>query len=149
GGWCGRGDLGCVDAEGSLYITGRLKDVIILGGQNVVPADVEEIVDHVPGVRYSAAIGLDSERTGSQRLVVVAELREAATAAEALSRVGRAGGHRGHRGRGIRPGRVLLVVPSTIPKTSPGKIQRARLAEMIDKGELDERVVYASGAQRD
>src|SRR5262249_32070431 len=141
---------GFVDPEGYLYITGRLKDVIILGGQNVVPADVEEIVDHVSGVRYSAAIGLDSKRTGSQRLVVVGELREAAAPAEALSRLVREVVQRVHRGRRVRPARVLLVAPSTIPKTSSGKIQRARLAEMIDKGELDERVLYASGAaQRD
>jgi len=47
--------------------------VIILGGENVVPTDVEEIVDHVPGIRYSAAVGVDSERTGTQRLYVVAD----------------------------------------------------------------------------
>src|SRR5256884_123683 len=97
-GWLRTGDLGFVDAEGYLYITGRLKDIIILGGENIVPADVEEIVDHVPGVRYSAAVGVDSERTGTQRLYVVAELRDAAAAAgqtlvrEIVQRV--------HRGRG-------------------------------------------------
>src|SRR5215813_2882608 len=63
-GWLRTGDLGFVDAEGYLYVTGRLKDIIIVGGQNIVPADVEEIVDHVPGVRYSAAVGVDSERAG-------------------------------------------------------------------------------------
>ena len=75
-GWLRTGDLGFVDAEGYLYVTGRLKDVIILGGQNIVPADVEEIVDRVDGVRYSAAVGIENERTGSQRLHVVAEVRE-------------------------------------------------------------------------
>ena len=75
-GWLRTGDLGFLDAEGFLYVTGRLKDVIILGGENVIPADIEEVVDHVPGVRYSAAVGIDSERTGTQRLHVVAEVRE-------------------------------------------------------------------------
>ena len=74
-GWLRTGDLGFLDADGHLFITGRLKDVIILGGANVVPADIEEVVDSVPGVRYSAAVGLDSERTGTQRLHVVAEVR--------------------------------------------------------------------------
>ena len=75
-GWLRTGDLGFVDAEGYLYVSGRLKDLIFLGGENIVPTDVEEIVDHLQGVRYSAAVGLESERTGSQRLYVVAEVRE-------------------------------------------------------------------------
>ena len=53
-GWLRTGDLGFIDREGYLFVTGRLKDLIIVGGENIVPADVEETVDHVPGVRYSA-----------------------------------------------------------------------------------------------
>jgi len=137
-GWLRTGDLGFVDAEGFLYVTGRLKDIIIVGGQNIVPADVEEIVDHVPGVRYSAAVGVNSERTGTQRLHVVAELREATADAgsvvrEIVQRV--------HGGLGHRPARVLLVQPSTIPKTSSGKIQRSRLVQMIESDELADRVI--------
>src|SRR5438132_554026 len=71
-GWLRTGDLGFVDAEGFLYISGRLKDVMILGGANVVPSDIEDVVDEVPGIRYSAAVGIESERTGTQRLHVVA-----------------------------------------------------------------------------
>src|SRR5712691_312404 len=56
-GWLRTGDLGFVDKEGFLFVTGRLKDLIILAGENVPPADVEEIVDQVDGVRYSAAVG--------------------------------------------------------------------------------------------
>jgi len=142
-GWLRTGDLGFVDDEGFLYITGRLKDVIILGGENVLPADIEEIVDHVPGVRYSAAVGLDSERTGTQRLHVVAEVRSEsaddgehhALVREIVSRV--------HASRGHRPARVLLVRTGTIPKTSSGKIQRSRLAQMIQGDELRDRVVYS------
>jgi acyl-CoA synthetase (AMP-forming)/AMP-acid ligase II len=139
-GWLRTGDLGFLDPEGFLYITGRLKDVIIIGGENVVPADVEEVVDQVPGVRYSAAVGIDSERTGSQRLYVVAELRDGAgdlagLAREIVQRVHRAAGH--------RPARVLLVQPSTIPKTSSGKIQRSRLVQMIQGGDLRDRILNA------
>jgi len=140
-GWLRTGDLGFIDAEGYLYVTGRLKDVIIVGGQNIVPADVEEIVDHVPGVRYSAAVGVDSERTGTQRLYVVAEVRDVAADATAGQGLVREIVQRVHREKGHRPARVLLVQPSTIPKTSSGKIQRSRLAEMIHTGELRERIV--------
>ena len=147
-GWLRTGDLGFVDAEGFLYVTGRLKDVIILGGENVIPADIEEIVDHVPGVRYSAAVGVESARTGTQRLHVVAEVREQAADSDAHSRLVREIVQRVREGRGHRPARVLLVLPSTIPKTSSGKIQRSRLGEMIAREELGDRIVYSSGAQR-
>jgi acyl-coenzyme A synthetase/AMP-(fatty) acid ligase len=106
-----------------------------------VPTDIEEIVDHVPGIRYSAAVGVDSERTGTQRLYVVAELRDAAADAAAGQTIAREIVQRVHRGRGHRPARVLLVRPSTIPKTSSGKIQRSRLVEMIQAGEIADFVV--------
>jgi fatty-acyl-CoA synthase len=148
-GWLRTGDLGFVDREGYLFVTGRLKDLIIVGGENIVPVDVEEIVDHIPGVRYSAAVGIDSERTGSQRLHVVAEVREGADDTEALSGIVREIVQRVHQGRGHRPARVLLVRPGTIPKTSSGKIQRSRLGQMIAGGELGDRLVYSSGAHRE
>ena len=148
-GWLRTGDLGFVDAEGYLFVTGRLKDLIILGGENLVPADVEEIVDHVAGVRYSAAIGIDSERTGSQRLHVVAEVREADGGREALTGLVREIVQRVHHTRGHRPARVLLVAPGTIPKTSSGKIQRSRLVEMVASSALGERLLYSSGAHRE
>src|SRR6266481_5032026 len=145
-GWLRTGDLGFLDSEGYLFVTGRLKDLIIMGGKNVVPVDVEEIVDHVPGVRYSAAVGIESERTGSQRLYVVAEVREGTEEIERLRGVVREVVQRVHRGTGYRPARVLLVKPSTIPKTSSGKIQRSRLVQMITNNELGERIVHGSGS---
>jgi acyl-CoA synthetase (AMP-forming)/AMP-acid ligase II len=142
GGWLRTGDLGFVDEEGFLYVTGRLKDVIILGGVNVLPADVEETVDGVPGVRYSAAVGLDSERAGTQRLHVVAEVRNDGASHDEYHGLVREIVSRVHKTQGHRPARVLLVRASTIPKTSSGKIQRSRLAQMIEGGQLHDRVVY-------
>ena len=109
---------------------------------------MEEIVDQVPGVRYSAAVGIESDRTGTQRLHVVAEVREQAGDAESLSRLVREIVQRVREGRGHRPARVLLVRPGTIPKTSSGKIQRSRLAEMIERDELAESLLHASGTPR-
>jgi len=148
-GWLRTGDLGFFDSEGYLFVTGRLKDLIILGGENLIPADIEEIVDHVPGVRYSAAVGIESERTGSQRLHVVAEVREPAADAVVMSQLVREIVQRVYHGRGHRPAKVLLVQPSTIPKTSSGKIQRSRLGQMIAGNELADRILYPSGAHRD
>src|SRR5206468_299558 len=117
-GWLRTGDLGFLDREGFLFINGRLKDLIILGGANLVPIDIEEIVDHVPGVRYSAAVGIESERTGSQRLYVVAEVREGTEEIERLQSVVREIIQRVRRGRGHRPARVLLVKPGTDRKST-------------------------------
>jgi len=142
-GWLRTGDLGLLDAEGYLFITGRLKDVIILGGANVAPADIEEVVDGVPGVRYSAAVGLDNERSGTQRLHVVAEVRGESIDDAAGLRLVREIVNSVHRASGHRPARVLLVKSGTIPKTSSGKIQRSRLVQMIQGGELAERVVHS------
>jgi len=143
-GWLRTGDLGVVDAEGHLYVTGRLKDIIKLGGETVAPIDVEEIVDHVAGVRYSAAVGLDSERTGTQRLHVVAEVRDESAPADVLHRLVAEIVRRVHQDRGHRPARVLLVRAGTIPKTSSGKIQRYRLARMLEEGALKDRLVNAT-----
>jgi acyl-CoA synthetase (AMP-forming)/AMP-acid ligase II len=142
GGWLRTGDLGFVDAEGYLFVTGRLKDLIILGGQNVVPADIEEVVDRVNGVRYSAAVGIDSERTGTQRLHVVAEVRSEDAASDDFHDLIREITSRVHRVSGHRPARVILVRSSTIPKTSSGKIQHSRLVQMIQDDSIAERVVY-------
>jgi long chain fatty acid CoA FadD26 len=146
GGWLHTGDLGMLDAEGYLYVTGRIKDLIIVRGQNVVPADVEEVVDAVPGIRYSAAIGIESERTGTQRLHVVAELRSDTLAPAELADLAHSITVAVHRRHGLRPARVLLVRAQTIPKTSSGKIQRAALVTRVAGGELGDRVIHATGA---
>ena len=101
------------------------------------------------GVRYSAAVGLSSERTGTQRLHVIAEVREPAADPAAMAEVVREIVRRVHQGRGYRPARVLLVQAGTIPKTSSGKLQRSRLGQMLAEGDLGDRVVYSSGAHRE
>ncbi len=144
-GWLRTGDLGFVDDAGYLYVTGRLKDLMIIGGRNLVPSDVEEIVDHVPGVRYAAAVGIESDRTGTQRLHVVAEVRDEAPDAAAHRTLVTEIVRRVHEGCGQRPGRVLLVRANTIPKTSSGKIQRSRLAQMVRETALADRLVGGDG----
>jgi acyl-CoA synthetase (AMP-forming)/AMP-acid ligase II len=143
-GWLRTGDLGFVDKDGFLYVTGRLKDVIILAGENLPPADVEEVVDLVDGVRYSAAVGVESERAGTQRLHVVAEVRSESASPEEYHGLVREIVSRVHKQRGHRPARVLLVRAGTVPKTSSGKIQRSRLVQMITRGELHDRIVYGT-----
>ena len=132
-------------------MTGRIKDLIILGGQNVVPADIEEVVDRVAGVRYSAAVGIDSERTGTQRLHVVAEVRERDAARRATITTSSArSSSRVHRGQRPPAGARAPGALGQHPKTSSGKIQRSRLAETDARASaLRDRLVYHLSVRRD
>jgi bile acid-coenzyme A ligase len=65
GGWESLGDMGWMDTDGYLYLTDRLSDMIIVGGANIYPAEVEAAIDAYPGVRSSAVIGLPDEDMGA------------------------------------------------------------------------------------
>jgi long-chain acyl-CoA synthetase len=71
-GWLHTGDLGLTDAEGYAYIVDRKKDVIIRGGQNIYPADIEEVIYHLPGVIEVAVIGAQDEKYGEVPVAFVA-----------------------------------------------------------------------------
>jgi len=71
GGWESLGDMGWMDAEGFLYLTDRLSDMILVGGANIYPAEVEAALDAFPGVRSSAVIGLPDEDMGARLHAVI------------------------------------------------------------------------------
>ena len=105
---------------------GRLKDVMILAGQNVVPEDIEEIGEHNPGVaRYVVAVGIESYRSGRERLLVVAEVRDDDGAVRTYSRIHRAADRSTVCTRAATARRESRL-PGTMPKTSSGKLQRAK-----------------------
>jgi acyl-CoA synthetase (AMP-forming)/AMP-acid ligase II len=141
-GWLHTGDLGYREADGFLFVVGRQKNLLIVRGENLMPSDVESVVDQVAGVRYSAAVGVTSERLGTQRLVVVAEARQPEAGPEAASALVRAIVSAVRGIRGFRPSRVLVVRPGTIPKTTSGKIQHARLAAMVAEDRLGDALLY-------
>ena len=118
-GWLRTGDLAYL-ADGELVVCGRMKDVIIVGGRNVFPEDVERAVAEVAGVRAGNVIAFGVERRpGREGIVVVAETRDAdvlTVRAAVANRVRDAVG---------LPSEVVLVAPGTLPKTSSGKLQRS------------------------
>ena len=65
GGWESLGDMGSMDADGYLYLSDRQSDMILSGGANIYPAEVEAAIDAFPGVRSSAVIGLPHEDLGN------------------------------------------------------------------------------------
>ena len=70
-GWLRTGDLGRFDEDGYLYIVGRVKDMIIRGGQNVYPQQVENVLSRVPGVEECCVVGIEEPRWGQEILAVV------------------------------------------------------------------------------
>jgi fatty-acyl-CoA synthase len=120
GDWFRTGDLGYV-VEGELVVCGRLKDVIIVGGRNVFPEDVERAAESVEGVRAGNVIAFGTEgRRGREAVVVVAE-----TKVDEATPVRNAVAARVTDAVGVPPEDVVLVEPGTLPKTSSGKPQRS------------------------
>jgi 1-acyl-sn-glycerol-3-phosphate acyltransferase len=138
GGWLDSGDLAYRSA-GELYITGRVKDLVIKGGRNLVPQEIEEVAGAVDGVRRGCvvAFGVADERAGTERLVVLAESRregaaeQTRIAGEVVARVAEA--------VGLPPDEVRVVPPGTVPKTPSGKLRRAAARDAYAAGRLGAR----------
>jgi fatty-acyl-CoA synthase len=130
-GWLCSGDL-AYTLHGQLVMCGRIKDVIIVGGRNVFPEDVERAVGALDGVRAGnvIAFGVDGDR-GRETLVVVAE-----TKADDRDAVRRQIHDRVKEVVGVPPKDIVLVAPGTLPKTSSGKLQRSLCRRHYHDGQL-------------
>jgi len=133
--WVNSGDR-AYRADGEIYVTGRVKDIIIKGGRNLYPHEVEEMATRAEGIRKGCvvAFGWNDEASGTEKLVVVAETRErdaarrAAIAAKVTKQVS--------QGLGLPPDRVELIPPGSIPKTSSGKLRREETKQLYLAGTL-------------
>src|SRR5262245_59485063 len=122
-GWYFTGDMGWIDAEGELYVAGRVDDMIISGGENIHPVEVEEALARHPAVRDVAVVGERDERWGERVVAYVVPATPHLTA-EALDRFCR---ESPELASFKRPRRVVFV--TGIPKTASGKILRRLLRE--------------------
>ena len=133
--WVNSGDR-AYRAEEEIFVTGRVKDIIIKGGRNLYPHEVEELATRAEGIRKGCvvAFGLNDEASGTEKLVVVAETRErdaarrATIAAKVTEQVS--------QGLGLPPDRVELIPPGSIPKTSSGKLRREETKQLYLAGTL-------------
>ena len=124
-GWYFTGDLGCLDEEGDLFFKGRLDDMIISGGENVYPQEVEAVLLSHPQVSDAAVVGLPDERWGEKITAVIVpaslDLDDAALDEFCLASSGLP--------RFMRPRQYIYV--NEIPKSPTGKILRSRIRSLL------------------
>ena len=132
GGWLDTGDLGFVD-QGQLYVCGRAKDVVIIRGANHAPQEFEECLDDLPGVRTGCAVAVGHVDPVAQEegLWVFAETTDDAPD-DLETRISAAIVSRTQ----VKPQRVQLVAPGTLPRTSSGKLRRGEALRLALAGEL-------------
>jgi fatty-acyl-CoA synthase len=136
-GWLRSGDIGRIGAEGEVYVTGRIKDVIIRGGHNIDPAGIEDAAMGFPGVALAAAVGRPDPYSGETPMLFVSPSPGATIDAEAL----------GHfvGDRIIEPParpRAIVILPE-IPMTPVGKIFKPRLREIAAEEAAREAIAAA------
>ncbi|HUT54213.1 MAG TPA: long-chain-fatty-acid--CoA ligase [bacterium] len=123
-GWLHTGDLGYLDEDGYLYLTGRLKDMIIRGGVNVYPADVERVLRAHPAVVEAAVIGVPDEVYGEEIAAVVVKKPGSPITAETLIQ---------YCMDNLAPFQVpkRVVFTQILPKSSMGKIKKKDLKDQF------------------
>jgi len=138
GGWLNSGDYAYL-ADGEIYITGRAKDVIIKGGRNLYPHEIEQVVGRIAGVRAGCvvAFGAPDARSGTEKLVVAAEVRGARSDEKRISsEIARVV----NEAMGVPPDQIELLAPQSIPKTSSGKLRRSETRRLFLAGGLGKKL---------
>ena len=135
GDWLDSGDLAYI-ADDGIFITGRIKDVIIRAGRNVYPPELEEVVGNIEGIRNGcvAAFAAKDQRLATERLVILAETRE--TDAEIKQALENQISVLSSDLIGLPPDEVILAPPHTVLKTSSGKVQRSACRELYEQNML-------------
>lgn len=128
------GDLGFIDEQGEVFLTGRKKDVIIVNGKNIFPHDVEFAVENVPGAYPGRAVafGLWNEDAGSEDLIVIAERKQVEPVTPLKIAIQKAV----QSEVGIVPKRVEIVEHMSLVKTSSGKFSRSRNKDLYQAKEF-------------
>lgn len=128
-GWLHTGDVGRLDDEGFLYVLDRRDDLIVTGGENVYPAEVESVLLAHPHVMEAGVVGADDERWGKRVVAIVrlADDTSSTTGSESLRAHCRA------RLAGYKVPSEVVIVEAALPRTASGKLRRAELRELLNQ----------------
>lgn len=124
GGWFHSGDLGHFDAEGDLWIDGRVKDLIISGGENIAPAEIENVLLECEDIAEASVVGEFEPRWGEIVVAVIAPRPGSQISAERVL-----GLLEGRVARYKHPKRVVFV--DTLPKTALGKVRKEDVRRLV------------------
>ncbi|QII07428.1 fatty acyl-AMP ligase [Rhodococcoides fascians A25f] len=130
-GWLDTGDVGYITEEELVVVCGRIKDVIIMGGRNIYPTDIERAAQTVAGVRPGNAVAIRLDAGDKRESFAVAVETNDIGDADEVKRIEREVVHAVHSEVGVRPRTVAVLGPGSIPKTSSGKLRRANSASLI------------------
>ncbi|MBV9088903.1 MAG: fatty acyl-AMP ligase [Mycobacteriaceae bacterium] len=131
-GWYDTGDLGYLTEDGHVVVCGRVKDVIIMGGRKVYPSDIERAACRVAGVRPGCAVAVRLYAGGSRETFAVAVESNNWQDRGEVRRIRHEVAHEVVSDVDLRPRRVVVVGPGTIPKTPSGKLRRAHAMSLVE-----------------
>jgi fatty-acyl-CoA synthase len=129
-GWFDTGDLGYLTEKGHLVVCGRVKDIIIMGGRNVFPGDIERAAGRVTGVRPGCAVAVRLELEQRETFAVAVE-SNFHDDGDTVRRMQQQVAHEVFVETNVRPRTVVVLGPGTIPKTPSGKLRRAEARSLI------------------
>jgi O-succinylbenzoic acid--CoA ligase len=129
GGWLRTGDIGRLDAEGNLYVVDRRDDLIITGGENVYPAEVETALLAHPMVLEAAVVGVDDREWG-QRVAAIVRLERYSSTMSA-DRIEALSAHCRSRLAHYKAPTSIYIVTEPLPRTASGKLQRALARNLV------------------
>ncbi len=137
------GDLGFI-RDGELYVTGRLKELIILNGRNYYPQDIEStLTDALPELVPDGCAAVAQDNGTQETLVIIAELKSGYAPEEMLPRIKAIV----FEEFGIAPARIALIRKGTLPKTTSGKIQRYACLATLEAGKLSVTAEWTTTSQ--
>jgi fatty-acyl-CoA synthase len=116
--WLHTGDLGFF-SDGELYISGRVKDVIIINGRNIYPQDIEWELDHLADLRMGNHVAISVNEQDTEALIVICESKKPnLTLKKQIEAIC-------SNSVGVYPHDIIFIRPGTLPKTTSGKVRRS------------------------